>query len=67
MPEYVTSAAVKQSRELMLQRARDAKKQIVSFLDSGDRKFAELRVLVDVYADAQNAADVLSGQTQVTS
>lgn len=46
-----------------LRRTNLYKQQIRAHLEAGDRDFKALHVLVDRYADAQHAADVLSGQT----
>lgn len=66
VPEYVTSNAVRKSRDMVLKRAMDSKQAIIDFLQSGDRRYGTLRELVEEHADAQNASDVLSGQTHVT-
>lgn len=65
MPASITKSAVTQSREVCLNRVRVFKQAITGHIDAGNRDFVELRSLVDQYADAQNAADALSGQVRV--
>lgn len=59
--------AVERSRDDLLRRVVSLKKNIAAHLESGDRDFASLRRLIDDYADAQHAADVLSGQTRISA
>lgn len=63
----VTANSVKLARDHALLNVKSLKCQIVAHVESGDRDWTALRRLVDCYADAQNAADVLSGQATVAS
>lgn len=57
--------AVSISRGLTLFQVRDTKRRLMGMLEGGDRDWGLMRALFDKYADAQDAADVLSGQSHV--
>lgn len=63
--QTVKGADVARARHHALNKVADLKAAIREHLEAGDRNFGGLRVLVNEYADWQNAADVLSGQTRV--
>lgn len=56
---------VQLSREQLIVQVRGLKADIIGMLESGSRDFETLARMVRQYADAQNAADVLSGQSRI--